>query len=63
MGQFAIALLQSLPGLIAAGVDVAGIVTEGNQRVARGGDPTPEDWAWLNGEIEKLQDRLHAPGT
>lgn len=59
MGPFAIALLQSLPSLIAAGVDVAGLVTEGNKRVAKGGDPTPEDWDWLNREIKQLQARLH----
>lgn len=63
MGPFAITLLQSLPGLIAAGADVVSLVQGGNERIAKGGDPTPEDWDWLNSQIAELQKRLHAPGT
>lgn len=63
MGPFAIALLQNLPGLIAAGADVTKLVQDGNARIAKGGDPTPADWDWLNGEIKGLQDRLNAPGS
>lgn len=67
MGPFAIAVLQNLPALIAAGADVAGLVTEANGRIATAQaekrDPTPADWDWLNGEIRSLQGRLHAPGT
>lgn len=67
MGPFAIALLQNLPALLAAGADVVGLVTEANGRIATAQkekrDPTPADWDWLNSEIKGLQDRLHAPGT
>lgn len=63
MGPFAITLLQALPGLIAAGADITKLVTEGNQRVSKPGEPTAADWDWLNGEIKSLQQRLHAPGT
>lgn len=63
MGPFAITLLQALPGLIAAGADITKLVSEGNQRVSKAGEPTAEDWDWLNGEIAALQKRLHAPGT
>lgn len=62
MGPFAIAVLQALPGLIAAGRDVTQIVTEANSRVASGKDPTDADWSWLNSQISGLQVRLHAPG-
>lgn len=63
MGAFAVTLLQALPGLIAAGADITKLVTEGNQRVSKVGDPTQADWDWLNNEIRALQQRLHAPGS
>lgn len=63
MGPFAIAVLQALPGLIAAGRDSIQIINEANTRISTGRDPTPADWDWLNAQIKGLQDRLHAPGT
>jgi hypothetical protein len=63
MGPLAIALLQSLPGLIAAGADITKLVQEGSERVSKAGEPTAQDWEWLNGQIKELQGRLHAPGT
>lgn len=63
MGALAITLLQSLPGLIAAGADITNLVKEGSARVSKAGEPTQEDWDWLNGEIAALQKRLHAPGA
>lgn len=67
MNDFAIVLLQNLPALIAAGVDISGLITDANARIAAAQrekrEPSPQDWDWLNGTIKELQDRLHAPGT
>jgi hypothetical protein len=64
---FAIALLQSLPALLAAGVQIGTFV---EQQVAlltamnaAGRDPTPEEWAALQGAIAGDSAALAALGA
>lgn len=60
---FATQLLQSLPGLIAAGVEVVDLIQKGNAKLkelqAEGRDPTPEEWDDLNDSIDEKRRRLH----
>lgn len=61
---FAMQLLNSLPTLIAAGVEIKGIVDNANAKLAdmakSGRNPTAEEWAELNGNIMGLRDQLHS---
>lgn len=60
---FALTLLQELPGLIKAGVDVTRMVTEGTQKLhqfdTEGRNPTAAEWDSLNAEIRRLRGELH----
>lgn len=57
---YAIAVLQALPPLIKAGIDIYALVDHANKSLKRmqetGTAPTDEDWAELN----KISDDLHA---
>jgi hypothetical protein len=61
---YALQLLSALPSLIQAGVEITSTVTSATQKLAelnaQGRDPTPEEWAELNGRIAKLRGELHA---
>lgn len=61
---FAMQLLAALPSLIAAGKDVVDLINASNAVLANaqanGGDPTPAEWAALNGAIGELRSELHA---
>lgn len=60
---FATQLLQSLPGLIAAGIEVVDLIKHGNDKLkefqAEGRDPTDEEWDALNDAIDSKRKRLH----
>lgn len=59
----AMELLSALPALIEAGRDIAGLVKEGNETLAKaqaeGRDPTKEEWDELNKKIAELRAELH----
>ncbi len=61
---YLINLLTSLPGLIAAGINVKQLLDEHRAVLqgiqAQGRDPTPEEWANLDNRIKALQATLHA---
>jgi hypothetical protein len=61
---YAIELLGAIPNLIAAGRDIAALVSEGKfkleQMQAEKRDPTPEEWDVLNAQIKSLRGELHA---
>ncbi len=58
---YALQLLNSLPGLIEAGVDVYDMVTQANADLkkmqAEGRDPNADEWATLNAAIEDLRNQ------
>lgn len=61
---FAIQLLDVIPSLIAAGRDVAALVSDGKAKIeamqAENRDPTPAEWDSLNAQIKALRDELHS---
>lgn len=61
----ALQLLQSLPALISAGVEVKGLIETQSAKltdmVANSRDPSAQDWADLNAQIFALRGQLHAP--
>ncbi len=61
---FAIQLFQSLPGLIAAGVEIKGLVDEYTAKLesmaAQKRDPSADEWLELNARIVSLRQKLHA---
>ena len=61
---FAVQLLSSLPGLIAAGVEVVGLIEKGNEKLkqfaAEKRDPTAAEWEELNAEIAAKRRELHS---
>ena len=65
--DFALKILQVLPGLIAAGKDVTQLITDTSQRVQemrdQNRDPTPGEWDDLNAQIDSLRGRLHSDDT
>lgn len=60
---FALEILTQVPALIAAGVQVKGLIDSGTaslqamQNEKR--DPTPAEWSALNAQIAALQKELH----
>jgi hypothetical protein len=66
-GSYALSILELLPDLLAAGVDVAAMAQRYIERlramVDEGRNPTPEEWDELNAERAALTDRLNAPRT
>lgn len=60
----ALQLLQVIPDLVAAGVEVKGLVdeysTKLNAMAAEKRDPTAEEWAELNATIQRLRSQLHS---
>ena len=61
---FALTVLQALPGLIAAGKDVAGLLQKTANSLtkmqAEGREPTAEEWADMNTIINDLRAILHS---
>lgn len=59
----AIQIIQSLPGLIAAGIEVKGLIDEHTAKLAdmatTGRSPTADEWAELNAQITSLRIALH----
>jgi hypothetical protein len=62
IATIAIAVLQSLPALIAAGQDVVSLIENTVQVIgkaqAAGTDPTPEEWAALDAKINQLRSQI-----
>lgn len=62
--QYALQLLQALPPLIQAGVNVAHVVTVAHSRLetfeAEGRDPEADEWAELNDLIDAQRAKLHS---
>ena len=60
---FATQLLASLPQLIAAGVEVTGLIERGKAKLQafqdEDRDPTPGEWEELNTAIEQKRSELH----
>lgn len=60
---YATQILSALPGLIAAGVEVKGLIEKTNSQLkvfeTEKRDPTDAEWAALNAEIDGKRDRLH----
>lgn len=61
---FAMQLLESLPGLIQAGADVAELISNGSAKLKEfeqeNRDPTDEEWEELNASIDAKRDELHS---
>ena len=61
---FAMQLLTSLPGLIAGGVQVVGLIEQGNAKLKQFADekrdPTPAEWDTLNASIDEHRKQLHS---
>lgn len=61
---FAMELLGSLPGLIAGGIEVVGLIERGNASLKTFAeekrDPTPAEWDELNAEIAAKRKELHS---
>ena len=61
----ATAVLQLLPSLLQAGIDVMGLLTSTNavisQAQAEGRDPTDAEWQALDAQISALRAQLNAP--
>lgn len=59
---FALAALQAVPAIIAAGADVVGFITQTTTAVTAmqtaSRDPTPAEWDALNAQIKALQAAL-----
>lgn len=59
----AIQLLQTLPTLIAAGVEVKGLIERQSAKLQdmanTGRKPTDQEWDELNAEIDALRAQLH----
>lgn len=62
--EFALKVLQVLPGLIAAGKDVSELVTESRDRLQemrdQGRPPSDGEWDDLNARIDVLRGQLHS---
>lgn len=60
---YVIQLLNALPGLIKAGVEVTSIIESAREALARmeaeNRPPTPAEWDALNAEIARLRGELH----
>lgn len=53
-------IIAMLPGLIAAGVQVEGLIARVQKAIAGGSaDPTDEDWAAVNAELDALTAQLN----
>jgi len=59
--DFALQLLQQLPGLIQAGVEVMDLVHGVQEMRDQDRAPTAAEWDALNERIRSLQGRLHSP--
>ena len=63
---FALQLLNVLPGLVNAGINVATLIQDSRAALQKmqdeNRDPTPEEWDALNQKIRDLRQALHAPG-
>lgn len=63
---FAIQAMQALPQLVAAGMDIAGVVNDTSAKLTRMQDekrgPTDAEWAELNASIRVKQEALHKGG-
>lgn len=61
---FASQLLGALPALIAGGVEILGLIEEGNAKLKQFDeekrDPTDLEWSDLNDRIEELRGELHS---
>ena len=61
--SFAIQMLEALPRLVAAGVDIKALVEQTSAKLAamraEKRDPTPQEWEQLNAQIDLLRARLH----
>lgn len=61
--MYALQLLQALPQLIQAGVEVTGLITKARDALQSMSDearaPTPDEWQALDDEIAKLRGELH----
>lgn len=61
--SYTLAFLEQLPKLIEAGVEVKGLIQEHTAKVkamrAEDRPPTEEEWALLNGQVERLRNELH----
>lgn len=61
--SYAMTILDAIPRLIQAGADITALITEQrakiDEMVVAERDPTPEEWASLNEQIEALRNRLH----
>jgi hypothetical protein len=60
---YAMQILQQIPQLIAAGVDVMSTVNQGTSALqlmlAEKRDPTADEWAQLDARIDALRAKLH----
>jgi hypothetical protein len=63
--EYALQVLNALPQLIAAGVEITAMATQARDRLQAMKDenrePTPAEWNELNDEIARLRGQLHAP--
>ena len=61
--RYAQLILESLPGLIAAGKNVAELIENSSETLRKmaniGRDPTREEWDLLNAKIHHLRNELH----
>jgi len=60
MSAFLILGLQLLPQLIAAGKDVASLISLMREVASSENDPTPEQWAALHAVEDALRKKLHS---
>lgn len=60
--QFALAVLQAVPGLVAAGMDVVKFVEQQTAALtamqAAGRDPTADEWSALRAQVDNATDQL-----
>jgi hypothetical protein len=60
--QFAIAILQAVPGIVAAGMDVVQFVQAQMAALtamqAAGRDPSADEWAALRAQVDNATDQL-----
>lgn len=65
--DFALQLLQALPQLVQAGVDVTSAITRGREQLeamrAENRAPSAAEWDELNERIRGLRSQLHAGDT
>lgn len=61
---FALQLLNVVPGLVAAGANVVGLIQDGRAALQKmqdeNRDPSPEEWDALNARIGELRKALHS---